>query len=62
MRASFADALPRSKRPAWTKASKLAEPWFVSDFPALRERAKKTTPEHLRRLNIFIDERSLSRA
>lgn len=61
MRASFAHALPRSKRPAWTKTSKLAEPWFVSDFPALRERAKKSTPEHLRRLNIFIDERSLSR-
>jgi transcriptional regulator with XRE-family HTH domain len=62
MRACFADALPRSKRPAWTKASKLAEPWFVSEFPVLRERAKNTTPEYLKRLNIFIDERSLSRA
>lgn len=62
MRASFANALPRSKRPAWTKTSKLAEPWFVSEFPALRDRAKTTTPEYLRRLNIFIDERSLSRA
>lgn len=62
MRASFAHALPQSKRPAWTKARKLAEPWFVSDFPALQERAKETTPDHLRRLNIFIDGRSLSRA
>jgi transcriptional regulator with XRE-family HTH domain len=62
MRASFAHALPKSKRPAWTKTSKLAEPWFISEFPALRERAKTTTPDHLRRLNIFIDERSLSRA
>ena len=62
MRASFAHALPKSKRPAWTKASKLAEPWFISEFPALRERAKNTTPNHLRRLNIFIDERSLTRA
>lgn len=62
MRASFANALPRSKRPAWTKTTKLAEPWFISEFPALRERATKTTPDYLRRLNIFIDERSLSRA
>lgn len=62
MRATFANALPKSRRPAWTKTSKLAEPWFISEFPALRERAKTTTPDHLRRLNIFIDERSLSRA
>lgn len=62
MRASFAHVLPKSKRPSWTKVSKLAEPWFISEFPALRERAKNTTPEHLRRLNIFIDERSLTRA
>ncbi len=62
MRASFAHALPRVRRPSWTKTSKLDEPWFVSEFPVLRERAKTTTPEHLRRLNIFIDERSLTRA
>ncbi|MBX3193920.1 MAG: helix-turn-helix domain-containing protein [Microbacteriaceae bacterium] len=62
MRASFAHALPASKRPSWTSTSRLAEPWFVSDFPALRERARTTTPGYLRRLNIFIDERSLSRA
>ncbi len=62
MRASFAHALPKSKRPAWTKTSRLADPWFVSEFPALRERAKSTTPDYLRRLNIFVDKRSLTRA
>ncbi|MDZ4045958.1 MAG: helix-turn-helix domain-containing protein [Rhodoglobus sp.] len=62
MRAVFANTLPPSQRPGWMKASKLAEPWFVSEYPALRERAKETTPDYLRRLNIFIDERSLSRA
>lgn len=62
MRASFGHALPKSKRPAWTKARRLEEPWFISEFPALRERAKRTTPAHLRRLNIFIDERSLTRS
>jgi transcriptional regulator with XRE-family HTH domain len=61
MRAEYARAIPKAKRPAWTKATRLAEPWFVSEFPALRERAKTTTPAHLRRLNIFIDERSLAR-
>jgi transcriptional regulator with XRE-family HTH domain len=61
MRAEYARALPAGKRPAWTHTKKLAEPWFVSEFPALRDRAKKTTPEYLRRLNIFVDERSLAR-
>lgn len=61
MRAEYARAIPKGKRPAWTKTTKLAEPWFVSQFPALREKAKTTTPAYLRRLNIFIDERSLSR-
>ena len=62
MRAEYARALPKAKRPAWSRAEKLPEPWFVSEFPALRERAKSTTPDYLRRLNIFIDERSLARA
>jgi transcriptional regulator with XRE-family HTH domain len=61
-RATYGHALHGSRRPAWTTTSKLAEPWFVSDFPALRERAKHSTPDHLRRLNIFIDARSLERA
>jgi len=62
MRAEYARAIPKDKRPAWARPERLAEPWFVSEFPALRERAKKTTPEYLRRLNIYLDERSLSRA
>lgn len=62
MRSSYAHALRGSRRPAWTRTSKLAQPWFVSQFPALRERAKSSTPDYLRSLNIFIDERSLTRA
>lgn len=61
MRALYARSFPKHK-PAWVKPEKLAEPWFVSQFPSLQERAKKNTSEDLRRLNIFIDERSLSRA
>lgn len=62
MRAEYAHAIPQRNRPAWARAKKLPEPWFVSDFPVLREKAKRTTPDYLRRLNIFIDERSLARA
>jgi transcriptional regulator with XRE-family HTH domain len=62
MRAEYARAIPQRNRPAWARAKKLPEPWFVSDFPVLREKAKRTTPDYLRRLNIFIDERSLARA
>ena len=62
MRAEYARAIPKGKRPAWARAKRLAEPWFVSEYPALRERAKKSTPDYLRRLNIFIDEWSLTRA
>ncbi|WBU37826.1 hypothetical protein [Homoserinibacter sp. YIM 151385] len=61
-RASYAHALPRGLRPAWTRTSRLDEPWFISEFPALRERAERSTPDHLRRLGIFIDERSLTQA
>lgn len=61
MRAAYANALPPRDRPAWTSTSKLPEPWFLSEYPALRERAKKNTPDYLRRLNIFVDERSLTR-
>lgn len=62
MRAEYARAIPQRNRPAWTRTKKLPEPWFVSAFPVLCERAKRTTPEYLRKLNIFIDERSLMRA
>lgn len=61
MRAEYARAMPKGKRPAWTRVARLQEPWFVSEFSALRERAKLTTPDYLRRLNVFIDERSLGR-
>lgn len=62
MRAAYANSMTPRQRPAWTRTSRLAEPWFVSEYPALRERARTTTPEYLRKLNIFIDERSLTRA
>ncbi|QYH36845.1 helix-turn-helix transcriptional regulator [Salinibacterium sp. M195] len=62
MRAAYARVIPESERPDWTRTSKLSEPWFLSEFPLLRERAKTTTPDYLRELNIFIDERSLTRA
>lgn len=62
LRALYAQAIPGRSKPAWTRTEKLPEPWFVSQFPILRERAKTSTPEQLRRLNVFIDERSLSRA
>jgi transcriptional regulator with XRE-family HTH domain len=61
MRAAYAHAIPARDRPAWTRTSKLPEPWFLSEYPALRERAKRNTPDYLRRLNIFVDERSLTR-
>lgn len=62
MRAAYANAIPVGERPAWTRTSKLVEPWFLSAYPALRERARKNTPPYLRELNIFVDERSLTRA
>ena len=61
MRALYRNAMPGHK-PAWTKAKPLASPWFVSQFPSLRERAERTTPEFLRKLNIYIDAESLERA
>lgn len=62
LRAEYARAIPASRRPAWARATRLPEPWFVSQYPALRERARAGTPAHLRRLNIFVDERSLTRS
>jgi transcriptional regulator with XRE-family HTH domain len=59
MRATYAKALSTLPKPAWTQTRRLPDPWFVSQFPALRQRAIETTPQYLRKLNIFIDERSL---
>jgi len=61
MRALYAQSIP-GRKPSWTKTNRLPEPWFVSQFPSMRERAKATTPDYLKRLNIFIDARSLERA
>lgn len=58
-KAVYAHALG-GKKPSWAVANRLTEPWFISQFPSLRERAKTTTPAYLRTLNIFIDGRSLS--
>jgi transcriptional regulator with XRE-family HTH domain len=62
LRAMYEDALPEDRRPSWTKPQKLARRWYVSQFDSLRQRARETTPQRLRDLNIYIDERSLTRA
>jgi len=61
-RALYREAIPGPRKPAWTATRKLPEPWFISQYPLLQDRARRTTPDYLRRLNIFIEERSLSRA
>lgn len=61
-RALYREAIPSRSKPAWTETSRLDEPWFPSEYRALRERAKTTSPDFLRKLNIFIDARSLQRA
>lgn len=61
-RAMYREAIPGAHKPAWTMTRKLPEPWFISRYPRLKDRARQTTPDYLRRLNIFIEERSLSRA
>lgn len=61
-RALYAAALPQTVRVEWKTAHRLNRPWYPSEYAALRERAKTTTPPELRALNIFIDQRSLARA
>lgn len=61
-RALYGDALPAERRPTWALPERLDRRWYVSQFAPLRERAKESTPQRLRELNIFIDERSLTRA
>ncbi len=61
-RAMYRNAIPGAQKPYWTNTRKLSEPWFISNYPLLRERALQSTPDYLRRLNIFIERRSLSRA
>lgn len=61
-RALYARTIPDAERPSWMAAEPLPQPWFVSQYPVLRERALRNTSDDLRALNIFIDERSLERA
>lgn len=61
-RAMYREAMRQGSKPAWTKGRRLDEPWFVSSYPFLRERARESTPDFLRKLNIFIDQRSLTHA
>jgi transcriptional regulator with XRE-family HTH domain len=61
-RALYSEALPDGVSPAWAEPERLSRPWFVSQFSPLQDRARTTTPRFLRDLNIFIDERSLTRA
>lgn len=62
-RALYADALPGRQRPSWAEPERLDRRWYVfGDYESLRRRAQETTPEGLRKLNIMLDERSLTRA
>lgn len=60
--AVYGAALAIKHKPGWAYPARLPRRWYVSQFPALRERARHTTPEALRALNIYLDERSLARA
>ncbi|MCM3656431.1 helix-turn-helix domain-containing protein [Agromyces mediolanus] len=59
-RAVYGGAIPESHRPDWAVTSKLQRRWYVSRFPSLQEKAKVTTPDFLRELNIYVDANSLS--
>ncbi|BDZ54043.1 helix-turn-helix domain-containing protein [Agromyces marinus] len=59
-RAVYGDAIPERRRPDWARPDRLNRRWYVSRFAPLREKAKTSTPQRLRDLNIFIDENSLS--
>lgn len=59
-RAVYGDAIPEERRPDWAKSARLNRRWYVSRFPPLQEKAKTSTPESLRKLNIYIDANSLS--
>ncbi len=63
-RAIIRDAIPEHReRPSWAEPSRLPRKWFpFGQYASLKQRAKQSTPEWLRELNIMLDERSLSRA
>jgi transcriptional regulator with XRE-family HTH domain len=50
-------------RPRWAEPTRLSRAWYpFGNYASLKERARSSTPARLRRLNIMLDERSLSRA
>jgi transcriptional regulator with XRE-family HTH domain len=59
-RAVYGDAIPEGRRPEWATPAKLSRRWYVSRFAPLREKAKTSTPDRLRELNIYLDANSLS--
>ncbi len=59
-RAVYGDAIPPQRRPEWAEPTRLNRRWYVSRFAPLREKAKTSTPERLRQLNIYLDANSLS--
>lgn len=62
-RAVIGDAITSSCRPAWAQPTRLPRAWYpFGQYPSLRQRAKDGTPDRLKKLNIMIDQRSLSRA
>ncbi|MBT2516247.1 helix-turn-helix domain-containing protein [Streptomyces sp. ISL-90] len=63
-RAIIGDAIPDDRaRPSWAEPTRLPRAWYpFGHHASLKSRAKESTPERLRKLNILIDERSLSRA
>lgn len=63
-RALIDDAIPKDRaRPSWADPTRLPRAWYpFGQYASLKRRANESTPERLRKLNIMIDERSLSRA
>lgn len=63
-RTLIGDAIPQGRaRPSWVVPSRLRRPWYpFGQYASLRQRARESTPDRFRKLNIMIDERSLSRA
>jgi transcriptional regulator with XRE-family HTH domain len=59
-RAIYGDAIPKGRRPEWATPARLNRRWYVSRFAPLREKAKTSTPDRLRALNIYVDANSLS--
>jgi hypothetical protein len=62
LRALYGKAFIGVRTMSWTHVTPLDERWDVHDNPMLRERAKTSTPSHLKLLNIYIDAASLKRA